>query len=595
MGWEHLIVLISALLAILLILKETRRKKRKNIVLRLVASILAVLALAFIALPPSYKTDQKALKKDFILLTEGFSKDSLAKFTNPVLITTDKKLAGKLGTEKPALIPSLDYYLAEHPNIQTLHILGSGLPDEELKTLQNIRLVLHPSEPPFGFSSVHWPTKIKSGENLSVAGTFKNNLGKPVKLILKSLSTTLDSAAIAPNSMADFKLKSTPRQLGLALSQLLVISGRDTLSAEKIPFEVEQSEPLKILLLASAPDFENKFLKNWLAGNDFSVAIRSGISKNKFSTEFVNMPALPLNNLQAQLLEKFDLLISDETALSQLSNSERLSVKNQVDAGLGLLIRNEDEESLPGNFSGLFTVMPMTLKKDMSIKLPDDQSNPLIIPENGIAQIRAQATDQPLVKDEKGHILVNSKMSGQGRIVFSTLNNTYTWKLSGNHAGYNSFWSQVIEKAVRKKQAEMNLTVAERFASIHQKNTILLQTGSEEIPDVSSGESRIYMEQDADLPNRWQGYFWPKTEGWNSVSMANDEKTSWFVYNQTDWQSIRKNQNLRATARFAKGWNKQSTNESLARKAVYTKIPAIFFYLLFLACCAYLWIETKFL
>jgi hypothetical protein len=243
----------------------------------------------------------------------------------------------------------------------------------------------------------------------------------------------------------------------------------------------------------------------------------------------------------------------------------------------------------------LFTTLPMTLQKDISVKLPDDQNLRVIIPENGIANIRPQATDQPLIKDEKGRILVDSKMLGQGRIVFSTLNNTYTWMLSGNKTGYSSFWSHIIEKAVRKEQSAISLTVAEQFPSIHQKNTLQLQTQSTEIPEVSSGESRLNMEQNAHLPNHWQGFYWPKNEGWNMARLSNREKTSWFVYNKTDWQSVRKNQNSQATSRFAKLSNRQSLSTSFTQKAVYAQIPSLFFYLLFLICCAYLWIETKFL
>lgn len=594
MEWKYVIILISLLLVIFLIIKETRRKNRRLLAWRLTCSIMAVLALAFIALPPSYKKDVKqSSQRDLVLLTEGFNKDSLAKFSDPIIIFTDEKLALRFANKKPLLIPSLEYYLAENPGFHSLHILGSGLPDEELRQLGNLKVVYTGIEKPFGIQHVYWVPKIKSGESLSVSGRFNNNTPKPVKLVLKGLSSGLDSVLIKPNNEADFNLSSIPRQLGLAINELFIISGKDTLAVEKIPFEVEKPKPVKILILSSAPDFETRFLKSWLAENRFPVVIRTSISKEKFSTEFLNMDAISLNFLPRQI-KGFDLIISDESSLVQLSNSHGTILRDEINQGLGLLIRNEDEIGTLANLGRSFSTSPVPLGNNLKIKLPEVDSE-LSIPATGVSHISPQSADQPLLKDESGHILLSSKMLGKGRIVFNTLNNTYTWKLSGKSEEYSSFWSYAMEKASRKESANLRLAVTEQFPQINHKNSILVQSQSPEVPKISSGESPIALEQHPQIPNQWEGNFWPLAEGWNSAIGNNAERFWWYVYSSSDWESARSVQNSKSTAVFANRSVKKSGTLGAQQKTIEAKVPVIIFYLLFLACCAFLWIETKFL
>ena len=334
------------------------------------------------------------------------------------------------------------------------------------------------------------------------------------------------------------------------------------------------------------------FLKQWLAGSNFSVAVRNKISTGKFSTEFVNMDAIPLN-FQSGSLEKFDVLIADETSILQLSQSERTAVNKQVNKGMGLLIRNEEEVKLPRFFGASFPSSPMDDQENLSVSFPGSKLK-MIIPGRGVNFLTPQAFDQPLVRDSRDQILVSSTISGLGRLIFSTINNTYFLKLSGKTSEYSSFWSFLIEKAARKERAKDHIKIADRFPVVHEKTQVLLQTGSAAIPKLFAGNSQISLAQNASLPNWWNGSFWPFHAGWNAIKTAEGLSTHIFVFNPTDWQSIRHIQNLRATRQFA---------EQSGRKPLLSKvdnfsnkhIPPIFFYLLLLASCSYLWIETKFL
>ena len=585
-------ILISIILAVFLVFKEVRRNPRKNLIARLAASVLAIISLVLIALPPTFKTTSDSPEEtNVILLTDGFSKDSLARFSAPLVISTDENLLRKSGVKNKLLIPSVDYYLVENPDVQNLHIVGSGLTKEELYMLKGINVEFHGNERSFGFQQVNWPDKIKSGAELWVSGSFYNNSGKEVKISLKGLGTTLDSVLVRPDSLANFKLSCIPKQLGPSLNFLVATAGNDTVSREKVPFEVEVAKPLSVLMLSSSPDFELNFLKQWLAESGFSVAVRSSISRGKLSTEFLNMDARSLN-LQPGTLEKFDLLIADETSVIQLAASERAAIKNQVNAGLGLLIRNEGETRLGRTFGASFRTFPMASEQTLSLFIPGRRSK-FLLPVTGSNYITPQAYDQPLVWDQKKRIMVNSVISGLGRVVFSTLNQTYTWKLAGKNETYSSFWSYLLEKASLKKSQKESIT-AERFPVVHQRTKVLLEKQSSEIPGIFTGTTRINLEQSALLPHRWEGTFWPSTLGWNVLKTPDNQNHTLYVYSDQDWRSVRQAENLNSTRRYAQQSGDKKGNSPVERSSN-QNVPPIFFYLLLLICWAYLWIETKFL
>jgi hypothetical protein len=229
--------------------------------------------------------------------------------------------------------------LTSKPDYQTLHIFGYGLESDELKSLKNKNLIFHPTALKNGVSSISWPEKIRSGEQLLVQGKYNNTSRPEVKLILQGLGTNLDSVTIRKDTWNNFELKCIPKHLDKAVYSLIALADKDTLSREKLPVIVKERESMRILILASAPDFENKFLKNWLAQQGYSLSVRTSISTAKYNTEFLNSRKNDLNRINTTLLNDFDILIGDMSELSRLSKLENQAVQNQVNQGMGLIIK----------------------------------------------------------------------------------------------------------------------------------------------------------------------------------------------------------------------------------------------------------------
>ena len=594
MEWNYLVLVMCGVLCLFLVLIEMRRKVRKNLTGRLLASVLTVLALTLIALPPACNKEHLSQsERAVVLLTEGFHKDSLSAFSNPLVIATDRKLLKNSGIEGGTYVPAIDYFLSQHPDVKSVHIIGTGLPDEELVLLRNISVRFHRPEPAFGFQQVVWQSSIKSSDELVVSGKFNNNSNREVKIVFQGLSTSLDSAVISADSMGVFKLTCLPRQLGTAINYLIVTTGNDTLSVEKVPFEVEPIKALRIFILSSAPSFEATFLKRWLAENNFPVAVRNKVSTGKFSTEFLNMDPLGLN-LQATTLDRFDVLLADEASINELSQPELSSVLKQVNNGLGLIIIDDEEVKLRGSLGSDFAVLPIADTKTVSVNIPAINFRTML-PGSAANYLSPRPYDQPLAWDSKNRILVSSSDSGSGRIIFSTLNSTYSLNLSGNATDYGSLWGYLIEKAARKQTPKNLIKIVDRFPIVHNKTSVMVESKASKIPELVADESHIALKQNADLPQRWTGAFWPVNPGWNSLRTADGDYTKQFVFDRGDWSSVRNARNSQATMKFGNQSNKNPANDSMDTSDSKEDVPLIFFYLLLLASCSYLWIERKFL
>ena len=164
-----------------------------------------------------------------------------------------------------------------------------------------------------GFVTADWQRQLQQGQRLAVQGRWR---GPGVKILLTGLGATLDSA----EGVADFVVHTVPAQSGRAVYRLVAVRGADTLEQEDVPVEVEPVRPLKVLVLASSPGFENRFLMNWLAAGGHEVAARISVSKDKYV--LVNAPGR----------HAYDVVVADAGVLSE-------ALRQEVEGGLGLVIR----------------------------------------------------------------------------------------------------------------------------------------------------------------------------------------------------------------------------------------------------------------
>lgn len=344
--WNYIVLGLCLALLAFLLWKEWRQPPagslRGRLAGRVVATVVAVTALACMALPLTY---ERARPVDWtgerVLLTEGYDVDSVREFLrgHPGMGVDTAGDGGGVAGGGMAAGRELQGGGAVAGR---WHVFGYGLTGEEWKMLRPAMLDWHPPGALTGIVSVDWPRKLNRGEQLLVQGRWA---GGGSRLLLMGMGSVLDSVRVGAagsgdSANRDFSLGAVPAQAGRAVYRLVALAGKDTIEREALPVEVIAGEPLKILLLASSPDFENSFLLNWLAADGHQVASRTIVSRGKVQESFVNREKLTLTPLTPALLDGFDLVIADASALPGRRTAEWAVLRREVEEkGLGLLVK----------------------------------------------------------------------------------------------------------------------------------------------------------------------------------------------------------------------------------------------------------------
>lgn len=595
---ENSYIIISTLVLLgFLLLKEIQRKNKANLILRITASCLAAIALIFIAIPITYQ--KKAELKDentVLLVTEGFQKDSLKNFKNIPVFTTNSVVAN--GNRSVKLIPDLAGFLATNQQFSKFHVLGYGLEAQELEMVKDKNLVFHPSPQPSGLQSVHWNKSVKSGEQLVISGNYLNTDDKAVKLIIMGLGTNLDSVNIPAGRSEYFQIKTIPKHLDKAVYSLIGIAEKDTILNEKLPVFVQAWGPLKVLILSSSPDFENKFLKNWLFENQYSIAVRSAISKNKFNTEFLNCTRINLDRITPSVLENFDLLISDPDELSAMSRAENQALQNQLNNGMGLILIADSIRKAEGFLNGIFETRSLVRvdEKMISLNWDDYNTKKMTLGSSGSFRILPKEGNQALVKDDKANIIVSSKLFGRGRILLSSINDSYTWILGNDLKSYSSYWSKLIGDVARKKELNSVWALKDPLPVLNQETAFIIESGPDSIPVASSEGDLLKFAQDQVLGFQWTAPFWPRKTGWQLLETRNspDSIQNWFyVFNKNDWASVNAAEKIKNNRKFSEESFSESNDQNISERYYRETVPPAYFFILFLLSCTYLWLEAK--
>jgi len=592
MEFKYIVLILSLLLFGFLLYKEISRPTKARLFWRILASFIAVSCFALLVIPIKYKSKLLQNANEITVIAEGANTDSLEKVPGPKY-TLD---ASNSNSKKLTFIPDLSYFLMTHKDIRKLNIFGYGLTDDELKTIEGYDLKFHPSENPTGIISANWQTKIKSTEALTIQGVYQNSGEKTVKLLLKGSGNSVDSIFVEGNTNKNFSFKTRPKQIGRAVYQLISFQGKDTLAKDPVPFSVLEQTPMKVLILASFPDFEYKFLKKWLFDNQFPLDFRSRISKNKYSSDFLNTESLDLNQINGNTLKKFDVLMIDEEELAAITQGERAAVENAVNNGMGLLIRISGSKSLTSiSNKYLRFEIPAPKDKQIHLLLKDENYELSKLPLEQTLFLRSSQNSRALVADASGKILVNSSIKGSGKVLISSLASTFNWLLSGKNNDYTAYWSEILSAAARRKFEIQSFKIAPQFPSVKEKARAIIDfSASGKIPTLKIDSVNLAPRQNVELPFEWDTIFWPEQAGWNNF-LVNQSTESFFVYKKEEWQALKKQQILNSTLKFLTKSKNNNFKTATSAIMIEEDVSIWWFFVGFLFASAFLWFESRIL
>ncbi|GAB2694356.1 hypothetical protein GCM10027037_17330 [Mucilaginibacter koreensis] len=584
-----LIILICIVLAAVGVWAAWVRPSKAHLLWRILSTITAVIAFGCLVLPVKYSTTLvKNEQHEAILLTDGFEKDSLKTLANLPLYTLDSNIHPSFKTQ---YLPDVAALNELQPKITTLHVLGSGLSQEQLKQIAPLAITFRPSSLT-GMLAVNHTAQLHSGQRLRVQGQYSNTSGRPVKLMLKGSGTVLDSATLPANRSSAFNLNTIPKATGRNVYQLLAIQNEDTLQSLPLPVTVTQAQPLKVLLLSATPDFENKFLKNWLIQNGYAAAIRSSITKGKTSVEFVNMAQLPLDKLTPANLNKFDVVTADAASLKALLPAENAALYQEVtQKGLGLIIRADSSKAGSGWMQSGFSVSVPPSEKQLTTKLilTGDQFSASAVNINPV-YIHPASTVQTVVTDAQQRILAACKLAGNGKVLLTTLTQTFTWALSGNAKDYATVWTALFNKAARKKAAAEQWFLNSALPAENAPVNITVQSGAAGTLQVN--QAIVPSTQQALLPFEHTVTYWPQSSGWQKA-IHNNSTFYWFAASKGTWQHLQNQQNTKATLLYAQYHRPYAPVTKKMQQIIRIEVPKFYFYVLLLLALTYLWAESR--
>jgi len=592
MEFKYIAILVGLVLLAFLLYKEINRANRARLIWRILANIVAMGCFILLIVPIRYETHVKQNPDEIILLTDGVNTDSVAKLKG-------KKYAFpsvNLKNTKATTLSDLPYFLTSNPNIRKLNIYGYGLNEAELEQLKEYQINFHPSANPNGIISANWPAKLKTSEPLQVQGTYQNTSNQGVKLVLKGLGKAIDSMTVEAKSNKSFSFKTNPKQIGKAVYELIALQKNDTLARESVPVQVIDQTPMKVLILASFPDFEYKFLKNWLYENQYPLAFRSQISKNKFAFDFLNTDSINLNQINSSSLKKFDILIIDEEELAAISPNERSSIALAVNNGMGLLIRVTNTKALT-TLSGKFGRFesPVLRGKALNLVVIEDHHKFNPLPLEQVVFLRANQADQPIVADASGKAVVNSSISGYGKVLVSTLSATYNWLLSGQKTDYATYWSKLFANAARKRNDIQSVNIIPQFPVMHQKMRIITDlAASDKVPVLKMDSILLSSRQNMELPFQWDAFYWPEKSGWANLEV-NQAIEPVYIYKKTDWEALKNQQKLDGTHQFIKNLKTTEAKNKLTDTILEEEVSLWWFFGGFLLASGFLWYESRIL
>lgn len=587
MNW--IIIILSIALLLWLLYQEWSRANKNWLAGRIVANIVAVASLLFIALPIRYRSKISFNKNEAVLLTEGWNKDSVNRFLRlhkGVSVFTTEQGSSFAGA---AYVPDL-HLLNQQPF--ALHVFGFGLNEYELRANKK-PYKFYPADLQNTIREIGWNQSVPLGRPLQVQGSYSNYSGRAVKIILSAFSIPLDSVTIPSQQTASFQLSTVPLQIGRAVFTLSVLQGKDTIESNPVPVEVTAPQPLRLLLLSSGPDFEKKFLKNWLSQEGFSLAIKTKLTVGKWDHEFINRSPGSRGPLTTSMLREFEIVLADVNALDALSAAEASALLTSVGtAGTGLLVQMDSAVHTPAFYSKPFMLTGShdSVAHNLQLRI-STQSTILPLTAEAPFFIKQNEGLQTNLRDQQNRILAATALYGAGRVLATTVNNSFVWQLSGQGHRYNLYWqyllTSVAPKSIQNQSWQLNTALPRKDEPLK----IRFRSNST-APSFQVGETALYPAQDYFLTDEWNTTYWPRRQGWHAV-MENAEGRAWlYVYDHNDWTGVKNAERIRQTILGAN--NSVSATTSPAGEVSETKeVAPYYFFLLFVASAGFLWFEKK--
>lgn len=592
-----------------LLFLEARRPDRRHLALRLIASGLALAALAalFHPLPPASSTPSEA-----ILWTAGSRPLSLmptlpAQFTLPDAVHD--------APAHTAIVPDVGTLRRHFPALRSLQVFGDGLDPAELPALTGLRVVYPPpGNPPAapGINFLSCPRELPLGEPLVVQGRISGPPpGGDLVPSLENPDGTKTVGTTEPTGVPGewaFTLRAPgPPAAGRFVWQLHAGPVTEPLGVSVVPPNLP-----RVLVLEGAPHFDTAALRRWFegAGGLLSARTQVGQSNQRFAS--TRQPPPEFTTVGAALLSGYDLVLADGRAFATLRPEERTALLAAVEkTGLGLLVLADDAILPPNASSELQSFLPWKFSPIGDLPPGEDRPvRPGWLGQTASSEIPLSAApfafdpvagQTALISDRETRPLAAAFRRGQGKIALTLVRDTTRWQRENDPAAFAAYWSFLFSTLSRPSDAATgHWTLVDGDAGpVFVDHPLTLRwTGP---PDATPPSATVTtfpatlvtplpLAQDEHERTAWQTTFWPRRAGWHRVAAGNSS-LDFYVHPAADWPALQGTRRRLATARFAAA--SSNSPETASPSSHDHPISPAWWFTLFVVSAGYLWTERR--
>ncbi|MDG2524025.1 carboxypeptidase regulatory-like domain-containing protein [Stenotrophomonas sp. HITSZ_GD] len=450
---------------------------------------LCALALYFVLYPPMSTREGGTL----VVLTSGAA---------PVQ-GGDVVALPEAGTPPGAVpVPDLATALRQRPGVARLHVLGEGLPARDREAVGALPLQFQAPAPTPGLVAVSTPPPVAPGNTFDVEGQVVGWPRGRVEL-LDPAGGRVDAAPL--DAQGRFRLRGQARLAGQVLFAVRVLDadGRER-DRQPLPLHAVAAPPLRVWILAGAPQPEWKYLRRWAA--DAGVTLHTQIAVGG-GLQLGDAP----KPLDVATLSGFDLLWLDERAWSGLSSSQRAAVREAARGGLGVLVRLGGPLDAGARQALAALGLPLhggSATVPVSWPVADGEA-PVML---GKRDFAPDATLPVLAQDAGGTPYAWWRSLGQGRIGVTTLADSWQLPLAGEAAAHGRLWSGVLATLARARPHGGTFDIpAPAWAG--ERMVICGLTENPQVRDPAGGVHRLIRDPD----NAACAAYWPAQAGWHTL------------------------------------------------------------------------------
>ncbi|MFT3792508.1 MAG: carboxypeptidase regulatory-like domain-containing protein [Rudaea sp.] len=471
------------------------RTHGRHRVLRAVLQPVAALLLYLCLFPPT--ASEHFAADELVVLTPGVTARQVA------ALPLAANVVALPGVEAGGAIeraPDLGTALRRHADARRLRIVGGGLPDRDRDAARGRVARFNAAPLPRGLVELDAPAFVLAGHRWRVGGRAEGVAGGRAELRDPAGAVV---AAGPLDAQGRFALGATAKGEGDALFALQLFDQKGTrVETVSVPLATRVGAPLRVLLLAGAPDPESKYLRRWAVDAgvalDSRIALSEGIALNEGAVA-----------LDVDALRNADLAILDERAWATLDASHRLALIAAVRDGLGLLLRVNgpvpaavaaDWAAFGLRVQAAEAMPPVVLDKTLGLGDPGVTFAP-----------RAFAVEAPraapLLRADDGSPVAWSVDAGRGRVVLWLLSDSYKLVLHGEAAAFGSVWSDTFA-AVARARGE-SVPALPDTARVDERAVLCGLAADAAVVDETGTRTPLLVGAD-----RCAGY-WPSVSGWH--------------------------------------------------------------------------------